>query len=380
MDPVIAKGTCFPMFAYEVAQSIDLDAAQRRLVSGGEMGTERQTIKYKRRAPASFEYRPAPLHVTRSGEPLDVNGAGAGGGGGGGGWRTAPGVEVVLYDFGALSVSYAMPLAGPLIDLPTLAEALWGNERLLKDARRHVDEVLAELGPSCVRPRVADFVEDYSIFHIEAFTAPCDAAMLWTTHALTVAQVLRAAPHPLSQQEIADATLARLSFGPNDATIIDTDAAIMFDPEGEDIRDVIEFANTQLLEMRFLDHELDDVLEHSYERLLKRPRQPWPLSVGPDLRSLARLELDAAILFEQVTNALKLVGDQFLARVYALASRRFHLGEWDTSISRKLQTIDGIYAKMADRAATRRMEMLEWIIILLFVLSIVLSIITLAPH
>ncbi len=64
MDPVIAKGTCFPMFAYEVAQSIDLDAAQRRLVSGGEMGTERQTIKYKRRAPASFEYRPAPLHVT----------------------------------------------------------------------------------------------------------------------------------------------------------------------------------------------------------------------------------------------------------------------------------------------------------------------------
>jgi len=273
-----------------------------------------------------------------------------------------------------------MPLAGPLIDLPTLAEALWGNERLLKDARRHVDEVLAELGPSCVRPRVADFVEDYSIFHIEAFTAPCDAAMLWTTHALTVAQVLRAAPHPLSQQEIADATLARLSFGPNDATIIDTDAAIMFDPEGEDIRDVIEFANTQLLEMRFLDHELDDVLEHSYERLLKRPRRPWPLSVGPDLRSLARLELDAAILFEQVTNALKLVGDQFLARVYALASRRFHLGEWDTSISRKLQTIDGIYAKMADRAATRRMEMLEWIIILLFVLSIVLSIITLAPH
>src|SRR5256885_10527104 len=43
---------------------------------------------------------------------------------------------------------------------------------------------------------------------------PCDAAMLWTTEALTVAQLLRAAPHPLSQQEIADATAARLSFGP----------------------------------------------------------------------------------------------------------------------------------------------------------------------
>jgi hypothetical protein len=216
---------------------------------------------------------------------------------------------------------------------------------------------------------------------VEAFTAPYDAAQLWTTHALTVAQVLRAAPHALSQQEIGDATMARLSFGPNDATIIDTDAAILFDPEGEDIRDVIEFANTQLLEMRYLDHELDDVLERAYQRLLKPSRRSWPLgAVGPDLGSLARLELDAAILFEQVTNALKLVGDQFLARVYAYASRRFHLGEWDASISRKLQTIDGIYGKMTDRATTRRMETLEWIIILLFVVSILLSVITLTPH
>ena len=356
------------MFAYEVAQSIDLDAAERRLMT--LTSPERQTIKYKRRAPASFEYRPAPLHVTRGGEGLDVNGR-----------STTPGVEVVLYDFGALSISYAIPLSGSLTDLPALAQALWGNERLLADSRRHVDEVLAQLGPACVRPRVADFVEDYSIFHIEAFTAPYDAALLFTHEAQTVAQVLRAAPHPLSHQEVGDATSARLSFGLNDATIIDTDAAILFDAEGEDVRDVIEFANTQLLEMRYLDHELDDVLERAYERVLERSRRLGLFaSMGPDLRSLARLELDAAMLLEQVTNALKLVGDQFLARVYALASRRFHLDDWDASISRKLQTIDGIYAKVSDRAATRRMELLEWIIILLFVLSIVLSIVTLTPH
>ena len=204
--------------------------------------------------------------------------------------------------------------------------------------------------------------------------------MLWTSQAETVAQVLRGAPHPLSQQEIADATALRLSFGPNDATIIDTDAAILFDPEGEDVRDLIEFANTQLLEMRFLDHELDDVLEGAYETLLGRRWRRWRLApVGPDLRSLARLQLDAAILFEQVTNALKLVGDQFLARVYALASRRFHLAEWDTSISRKLQTIDGIYEKMTDRATSRRTEMLEWIIIILIAVEIGLSLITLLP-
>jgi hypothetical protein len=365
-EPVIAKGTCFSLFAYEVAQAIDLNGAERRLLAGAE----RQTIKHKRRAPASFEYRPAPLRVSRAGTVQAV-----------GGYRAAPGVEVVLYDFGAVSVSYAIPIEGPLSGLPGLAEELWGNERLLVDSRRHVEDLLAVLDDAAIRPRIADFVEDYSVFHIGAFTEPCEAAALWTEHAQTVAQVLRAARHSLSQQEIADATGLRLSFGPNDASIIDTDAALLFDPEGEDVLAVVEFANTQLLEMRFLDQQLDAALEGAYETFLAPPSPLWGLRRrGPDLRRLARLQLDGAILFEQVTNALKLVGDQFLARVYSLASRRFHLAEWDSSISRKLQTIDGIYAKMTDRAATRRMETLEWIIIVLIALSIVLSVLTLTPH
>lgn len=358
---VIARGTCFPLFAYEVAQAIDLGAAERRLLAAAE----RQTIKHKRRAPAYFEYRPAPLRVTRDGETHVLAG-----------YCTAPGVEVVLYGFGAVSVSYAIPIEGPLAGLPALAYELWGNEGLLANSRRHVEELLHTLGDTAVRPRIADFVEDYSIFEIEAFATPYEAAALWTEHAQTIAQVLRAEPHTLSQQEISDATASRLSFGPNDATFIDTDATLLFDPEGDDVRAVIEFANTRLLEMRFLDHQLDEALERAYETLARRPARWFALGQwGPDLRRLARLQLDGAILFEQVTNALKLIGEQYLARVYSLASRRFHLAEWDASITRKLQTIDSIYAKMADRAASRRMEALEWIIIVLIALSIALSII-----
>src|SRR5438093_1589072 len=128
VEPVIAKGSCFPLFAYEVAQAIDLDSAERRLLAGAE----RQTIKQKRRAPASFEYHPAPLRVSRDGN-AHVLGA----------YRTAPGVELVLYDFGAVSVSYAIPIEGPLAGLPALADELWGNERLLADSRRHVEALLA---------------------------------------------------------------------------------------------------------------------------------------------------------------------------------------------------------------------------------------------
>jgi uncharacterized Rmd1/YagE family protein len=58
--------------------------------------------------------------------------------------------------------------------------------------------------------------------------------------------------------------------------------------------------------------------------------------------------------------------------VYRLASLRFHVSDWDASILRKLQTLESIYQKMTDRASTRRMELLEWIIILLIAVSIAL--------
>ena len=359
-DLTIARGTCYPLFAYDAAYAIDLDAAEHRVLAA----KERQVVRSKRRAPAFFEYRPPPLRVTQEGTPIAV-----------GHFRTGASVEVVLYDFGAVSVSYAVPLEGPFEALPRLSADLWGNEALLADSRGHVERLLQTLGAAAIRPRIADFVEDYSIFQIEAFREACDAGTLWTDYAGLVAQVLRAAPASLSQQEVADAIGSKLSFGMGDATFIDTDGALIFDPEGDDVRAVMEFANTQLLEMRYLDAQLDDALERAYglvlgsQRLLPLPRY------GPGSEQLAQLELDSAMLFERVTNALKLIGEQYLARVYRLASRRFRIDDWDAAITRKLATLESIYAKLTDRAAAQRMETLEWIIIVLIAVSIVISVV-----
>jgi uncharacterized Rmd1/YagE family protein len=67
------------------------------------------------------------------------------------------------------------------------------------------------------------------------------------------------------------------------------------------------------------------------------------------------------------------LGDQYLARVYKMASLRFHLDDWDASILRKLHTLESIYQKMSDEAVNRRMEVLEAVIIILFVFSIILE-------
>jgi hypothetical protein len=97
----------------------------------------------------------------------------------------------------------------------------------------------------------------------------------------------------------------------------DWNASLLFDSEGDDTRKVLEFANVELLEMRYLAQKMDRALDQAHETLSKRA---WNLprmlgSFSADLRRVAELQIDNAILFEGVNNALKLLGDQYLARV-----------------------------------------------------------------
>ena len=63
---------------------------------------------------------------------------------------------------------------------------------------------------------------------------------------------------------------------------------------------------------------------------------------------IGQLQVESAVLFERVANTLKLLGDQYLARVYRLASQRFHLDAWDASI---LKTSDpGQHLRQNDRS------------------------------
>ena len=62
----------------------------------------------------------------------------------------------------------------------------------------------------------------------------------------------------------------------------------------------------------------------------------------------------------------------FLARLYKLSYERLKLKTWENSIARKLQTIESIYQKFSDAESTRRLEILEWIIIILLAVSILM--------
>lgn len=360
--PAIERGTCFAVFAYDVGLSIDLAAARRRIADI----RPREAIQHKARAPYYFQYQPPPLHFTETVEPVQV-----------GPLTTTASVDAVIFDFGGISVEYSIPLAGPLSDLLALGDALYDHPQLRAASRRVVDRLLHFLGPAVSKPSVSDLVEDYVIYQLERLATPQDLGRLVLEHGPLLAQILRAERTPLSAQEVEDALACQIAFSPDDRAIIDWNAALLLDRDPGDVHAVLEFANMELLELCYLDNRLDEALDRAYEGL-GRIARPW-LGFGREsgeLWRIAELQMDSARLFEGVNNALKLLGDQYLARVYRLASRRFHLNDWDASIIRKLQTTESIYQKISDRHANRRMELLEWIIILLIAVSILMPFVT----
>jgi hypothetical protein len=282
---------------------------------------------------------------------------------------------MTLYDFGAVAVCYSLPIAGSFEDLLLLSDELYDNEALLTDSRLRVNQLLKLLGDAAIQANLAAVVEDYVVFHIELFTEPCEPQQLYAERRQEIAQILRAERRVLSNQEVDDALAARISYSSEDVTIVDWNAALLIDREGDDVRAVLDFANVELLEMRYLDQQLDRALDQAYETLSKRSVDLPRIFgyYGTALRRVAELQVDNAILFEGVNNTLKLLGDQYLARVYRMVNRRFHLDEWDTSILRKLQTLESIYEKISDQASNRRMEVLEWVIIFLIAAEIAIG-------
>jgi hypothetical protein len=356
----VRTALCYASFAFDAARLIDLQEAERRI----HQITERPTIAHKRRTPSSFEYKPPPLRTSGAGEAFKLAK-----------FVTRPTFDLMIYDFGAVSVIYTIPVSGPFEDLLGLSEELYDNEALLADARLRVDRLLGVIGKAASQTHLSPVVEDYVIFHIESFEHPLDAKQFCLENSRHIAQILRAERQPLSDQEIEDALSVRLSYTTNDITIVDWNAALVIDSEGEDVRALLEFANVELLEMRYVDQKLDRALDEAYDTLSRRSFTVPRIfgSYAGDLRRLAELQVDSATLFEGVNNTLKLVGDQYLARVYRMVNLRFHLDEWDASILRKLQTLESIYEKISDQASTRRMEFLEWLIIILIAFSIALE-------
>lgn len=352
--PFLQKGVCYVTFAFELGLSIKLDQATE---SVKEQEVERTKLRRNRRAPKYFDYDPPPLRIFQHGQQINL-----------GKFFTKAQTELTIFDFGACSVTYQIEIEGPIAHLIELGEVLYDNTFLQADAQLRVEQMLEQLRHTVVRPVTTDSIEDYIVYHFEQFDGNAPIETLLQEGAQDFASLLRVERDNLGLEEIREALNTRTSYGTEDCVVVDWNGALFFGDNVEDVRAVLEFCNVEFMEMRFLDEQLDDQLEQAYAVLTTKKKGDANLS------KVARLQVDSALLYEAVENALKLLGDQYLARVYSLASKKFHLSEWNSSIRRKLDTLDSIYQKLSDQSAQRRSEVLEWIIVVLILLEVAITV------
>ena len=235
-----------------------------------------------------------------------------------------PKAELTLFDFGAISLAVRFPLLATPSKLLQLAGALAEPAPQNEAARQILAPWIQRLRPAVYRLRMSSMSEEYIVFQLG------EPRSRWLeNHADWIAGLIRLESEPLSRHEVSEATRLSLSYTPTDLVVLDWAAGFVVDAECADTLQVIEFANVQLLEFRHIDDRLDDRLEAAYRLIRPDRRRRWGAGLwkthGDAVRQVRELEIEAASLFERVDNALKLIGDHYLSRVFDLTSTRFHL-------------------------------------------------------
>ena len=359
-DLLIQSGNAYVYYAFDVGSSIDLDNAERMLVAA------RKTSGADRKRPGKyFEYTPQPIRWT---EEYPVQKIGEH-------YATKTTVEILLFDFGCVSVRFAVQLDGPMSRVIDLSVDLYENVKLQAAAKILVTELVGKIRITIDKPEIATRVEDYCVFNVSRLDPPVSIAELSQKHFVNLASILRAEHGAPSDREAQEIMADRISYGSNDLTLLSWHAALIFGEDTEDIHAVLEFANILLLELSYLDSRLDRSLDSFYEffNIHSQNRFTFSRSKLTLMRRISELQIESAVLFERITNGLKLMGDAFQAQIFRVAAKKMGLSSWDASILRKLETIESIYQKISDAEGSRRMELLEIVIIILFLISIATS-------
>lgn len=286
-------------------------------------------------------------------------------------------VEAVLFDFGAANIAFRVPFALPMGNLPTLAASLAEPERLVKLARTCAEPLFHKLQPALQDPEWSEIFEEYFIFQFDpvAFLQPISQLVERVPDWL--AALLLLDDGPLSEEEIAEALHQRISYRPDDIVLVEWAAAIVIDRDCDETLHTIEFANLQLLEFRYIDQKVGDALVAA-QRLIEPVARSWlPFwrTNARPLRVLNEMRIDAVGTFERASGVLQLVGDQYLSRVYRMLSNRFHLEKWSENIRASLDVTEGVHQTLSSQAATYRLELLEWIIVLLILMEFVMALV-----
>jgi hypothetical protein len=285
-----------------------------------------------------------------------------------------------LFDFGVVSLRARLAAPPDLSwsDFAAFGAAVTAAPDWAAAFARVRARLLERIAPAIERAGEAPVTEDYVVFRVNRLEdgagtrLPADAL-----RDEDIARLLVGESRPLSAAARRELMSQRFSYFEDDVAVLTWNAALVVEPVAEDtdVQYVLEFANAQLLELRFDDALLDAEIPKIYTRIAEARRGVHLLRRGFS-RVLADLQTrvaDATELVERVENSLKVTDDVFLARIYAAALEIFRGGTWRRGIDRKLAILRDSYRMLNAESQARRAEMLEIVIVLLIGFEILLT-------
>ena len=348
---------------YDVADAIGLEACRALSEKGG---TAARRMKLVREGSEYIQLSNPPLFVELGTRPLTLGDA-----------THQVQVAARLFDFGCVSVSLCLKLERgcTVEDLVPLADRITDAPEVDALALDEVKKLRAALEPALEQPHLWEQNEGYTVVLAREIEGAPDADELLGEPNLARLLVGEAKEKRLSAEEAREVLDEHYSYTPKDLVVIEWNGAFLYEPSGsEDLVDLLEFANAQLLELRYYDHVLDAELSSVYDTIGEK--KGGSILYSPYralLRRLMQRLIELSEFLERIENALKIVGDVYLARVYEAAVRQLRVGRWIEQVSRKHRLLQQTYGLLKGEVDTDRSLTLEIMIVVLIVLEILMA-------
>jgi len=164
-----------------------------------------------------------------------------------------------------------------------------------------------------------------------------------------------------------------MSYYPSDLLVVGWMAAFVYDTDegAAAYIQLLEYANTQLLEYRRYDEVLTRVLKHAYDTLERRGGILSRWKLASEANRLNTLRLDITELSERTDNAIKFLSDMFYARAYGVASRKIGVNDYRQIVDEKLRTAGELYEFMVNDFRDARTFVLELMVVIILIIEIV---------
>jgi hypothetical protein len=347
------QGAFRALLLFDVAEEIDLEAVRGRFGERAE-----RSPSFRLPAPEYVRFERPP--VILAGEPM----------------RLESGEEFTytlkFFDYGVVSVELFHEFHCNWAELRRLGQRLIGSadiEQLATELARRGVSMVREALLKAERPWMT---EDYYVFHLRRVEGIESAAELLHRHGGELAQLVRGENTALSDTETAEVLRGHMSYYPTDLLVAGWTAAVVFDnDDGADATvQLLEFANTQLLEFRFYDDVLSGVLRGAYRGLEARRGWLSRWRYAREAERLNELRLDVTDITERADNALKFIGDMFYARAYRLAAERVGVNDYRKLVDGKLKTAGELYEFMVNEFHHGRAFVLELAVVIILIIDL----------